>query len=152
MRMLRSLASSGLTKLDPERATSLVTQVLDDRTSLNRLLSGVDNEESRRALRSAASTVHHQGVALPHLVSRSDVEGLALALDDASLPEVTRLGAIEALARIASTEAEEVIIKMAKDEALDEDLRKAAWRALRRSKRYRAKREAFAKLTSDENA
>jgi ParB family chromosome partitioning protein len=149
---IRSLASSGLTKLDPERAASLVTQVLDDRTSLNRLLSGVDNEESRRALRSAASTVHHQGVALPHLVSRSDVEGLALALDDASLPEVTRLGAIEALARIASTEAEEVIIKMAKDEALDEDLRKAAWRALRRSKRYRAKREAFAKLTSDENA
>ncbi|MDF1660140.1 MAG: HEAT repeat domain-containing protein [Planctomycetota bacterium] len=149
---IRSLASSGLTKLAPEKAASLVSSVLDDRTSLNRLLSGVDNDDSRIALRSAAATVHHQGVALPHLINRGDIDGLGAALADAKLPEATRLGAIEGLARIASVQAETVIVKMAKDEAEDEDLRKAAWRALRRSKRYRARKEALAKLTSGDKA
>lgn len=139
---VRSLASSGLRALDPERAASMVSQVLDDRTSLNRLLAGVDNDDTKKALRSAALTVHHQGVALPHLVLRADIEGLSEALKNSELPEAARFGALEGLARIASEEAEDVIAAVAKDDGEEEDFRKAAWRALRRSVRTRKKAAA----------
>ena len=56
-----------------------------------------------------------------------------------SMKENARLGAIEALARITNEEAEEIILKIAQTEE-EEDVKKAAWRALRRSKRYRDKR------------
>jgi len=136
---IRSLAASALTKLAPNRAGELVEKVLDDSTSLNRLLHGVSSERASAALRKAAATVHHQGVALPHLVTRGDVSGLGEALANSKLPEATRLGAIEALGRMSKAEAEAVLAKFASDSAEDEDLRKAAWRAIRRSKRYRAR-------------
>jgi ParB family chromosome partitioning protein len=57
------------------------------------------------------------------------------------LPEVTRLGAIEALAAIASEPAEAELRRIGGTAGAekDEELRKAAWRGLRRSRRAREK-------------
>lgn len=136
---LRALAAAGLRRLAPERAAVFAKEVLDDRTSLDRLLSGLDNDSSRGMLREAVGTVHHQGVALPHLIACKDIEGLQASLTNKSLSESARLGAIEGLARLAMEQAESVLGMFAQDASEDEDLRKAAWRAIRRSKRYRAK-------------
>ena len=55
----------------------------------------------RATLRPAARQVHYQGVVLPGLIERGDVEGLAVVAEDRSLPETTRLGAVEGLAAMA---------------------------------------------------
>lgn len=136
---LRALAAAGLRSQAPERAADFASAVLDDRTSLDRLLAGVNNEASRTVLRSAVGTIHHQGVALPHLIANKDIEGLQASLTNNSLSESTRLGAIEGLGRLALERAESVLAMFAQDASEEEDLRKAAWRAIRRSKRYRAK-------------
>jgi len=93
------------------------------------------------ALRAAAGKVHTQGAALPHLVAAGDVVGLAAVLGDKKLSEPTRLGAIEALGRIATGPAFEALRKVASATGEDEELRKAAYRAIRRGRRYEQKRE-----------
>jgi ParB family chromosome partitioning protein len=77
------------------------------------------------------------------LIERGDVEGLAVVAEDRTLPEVTRLGAIEGLAAVAREPAEAVLrrIGLATEPEEDEELRKAAWRGLRRSRRARQKLE-----------
>jgi ParB family chromosome partitioning protein len=55
------------------------------------------------------------------------------------LPEATRLGALEGLGAMALEPAESVLRKVGSDEKEDEEIRKAAWRSLRRSKRVREK-------------
>ncbi len=135
----REIAAGAIGKLAPERAAALAPRLLDDRDSLRRLLAG-HPQSALVALRGAALEVHTQGVALPLLVEGGDVAGLAAALTDRKLPEATRLGAIEALARIATDAAFAPILALAKDEAEDEELRKAAWRALRRGHRYLKKK------------
>lgn len=138
---IRSIAAAGLASRAPQRAGQLALRALDDRTCLDRLLNKVDTEDSRKALRQAAATVHHQGVALPHLISRRDISSLGEALENSKLPEAARLGALEGLACMASEQAEALLAAFASkthQDQDDEDLRKAAWRALRRSKRARA--------------
>jgi ParB family transcriptional regulator, chromosome partitioning protein len=87
-------------------------------------------------------------VALPLLIAGGDVAGLAAALADRTLPEATRLGAIEALARIATDASFAPILAVATAEAEDEELRKGAWRALRRGRRYQKKTEQAAREVS----
>ena len=74
------------------------------------------------------------------MVAAGDVEGLAAVVGDDRAPDATRQGAIEALARIATEAAEAPILAVARAESEDEDLRRAAWRALRRARRVRAAR------------
>jgi ParB family chromosome partitioning protein len=136
---LRALAASGLAALSAERASALVEESLGDTTRLSRLLAA---GAPAAALRTGAGSVHYQGAVLPHLVARGDVEGLDAVLSDKQLPEATRLGALEGLARVATEAAEAPIVRFAKDESEEEELRKAAWRALRRARRYRVQREA----------
>ena len=69
-----------------------------------------------------------------------DVAGLVAIADDTKANEPTRLGAIEALARITDDAAGDALAKVAKRESEDEELRKAAWRALRRWKRAKTPR------------
>jgi ParB family chromosome partitioning protein len=78
-------------------------------------------------------------VALPHLIARGDVAALAAVAEDRKLPEATRLGAVEGLAKLAREDAEARLVAIGKAETEDEELRKAAWRGLRRSKRARKK-------------
>jgi len=134
----RELAAGALGKLAKDRAAALAPRLLDDRDSLRRLLTG-NEQGALPALRAAALKTHTQGVALPLLIERGDVIGLAAALADRTLPEAARFGAIEALARIATEAAFAPILAVARTDAEDDELRKAAWRALRRGRRYQKK-------------
>ena len=88
-------------------------------------------------LRGAAVQVHSQGVAVPHLAARHDVAGLAAVAGNRGFPEEARLGAVEGLAAAATEEAEAELVRRGQAEGEPEELRKAAWRGLRRSKRAR---------------
>jgi ParB family chromosome partitioning protein len=132
----RALAAQAVAEDAPEQVAPLAERLLADRSAFGRLardgaprLSGL--------LRQAARQSHYQGVALPYLIEGKDVEGLASVAGDRSLAEAARLGAIEALAALATEPADEVLRKIGLDDREDEELRKAAWRGLRRSKRAR---------------
>ena len=137
---VRSLAASGIAAVAPKSTSAVVTSVVDDRASLDRLLAtDTTDTKTDKALREAAFSAHTQGVTLPHLVKRGDVKGLTEAMGNKDLPDVTRLGAVEALARIANEAAQKALIAFAKKKEVDEELRKAAWRGLRRARRYAAR-------------
>jgi ParB family chromosome partitioning protein len=110
--------------------------MLSDRVSLERLAFAEDLDITP-ALHSAAANAHYQGVALPVLIAAEDLERLATVAHDPALPEAARLGAIEGLAKLGQDVAEEELAKLGKNENEQEELRKAAWRARRRSKRQR---------------
>jgi len=59
---------------------------------------------------------------------------------DRKAPEPARLGAIEGLGVMADEAAERVLVEVGTAKDDDKDVRKAAWRALRRSKRARKKK------------
>lgn len=133
----RALAADALGREKPERAAKLAEGLLSDRVSFNRLTrSGKVKVEG--TLRGAAGQLHYQGVVLPHLIADADVNDLAVVAENRKLPEATRLGAIEALAKMARAAAEAKLVQVGKGDQ-DEELRKAAWRGLRRSKRARKK-------------
>jgi ParB family chromosome partitioning protein len=135
---LRTLAADALGREKPAVAAKLAPALLSDRVSFDRLARG-DGTKVEETARSAAGQVHYQGVALPHLIMRGDVVALAAVAEDRKLPDATRLGAIEGLARLARENAEVRLVQIGKAEKEDEELRKAAWRGLRRSKRARMK-------------
>jgi ParB family chromosome partitioning protein len=134
----RSLAADAVGRLAPERAPELAGRLLSDRASFRRLARGA-GDGLGGVLRAAANQVHAQGVVLPFLIDRGDVEALAAVAEDRALPEVTRRGAIEGLAATAREPAEAVLRRIGLAEEEDEELRKAAWCGLRRSKRARQK-------------
>ncbi len=140
---VRQAAAGALATLDAARAATLAAQAGDDRRSLVELAE--DNPATDETLRAAASRVHAQGIALPLLVARGDVEALSGAAADRALPEAARLGALEALARVADEAAIDAIRAVAEAEDDDEAVRKAAWRARRRAIRARARREGGAR-------
>jgi len=140
---LRALAAAALAGRDQEAAAALVGDLLDDGVSVARLLDGGVGDAAKASLGEAAVDTHRQGVALPYLVALGDVEGLASRLQDRGLSDGLRLGLLEALARIADEGALEVLRTFGRDEDEDEELRKAAWRAVRRGQR-RAKSVAKA--------
>ncbi len=132
---VRATAAGALVAVAPDRAAKAVS--LDDLGSTERVLrSGA----SPPGLSDAAGQVHTQGIVLPHLVERGDVKAIGAALS--STDEGALLSAIEALGFLGKTAAEDQLRGFASDESRDEELRKAAWRALRRSKRNRARKEA----------
>jgi len=113
---------------------------LSDRPSFNRLVAAKVVHATDVA--SAASQVHYQPVALPVLIAERDVPTLAAVAKDRKAGDTVRLGAVEGLGVMAFEPAEAVLIEIgiAKDD--DKEIRKAAWRALRRSKRARKKAAA----------
>jgi ParB family chromosome partitioning protein len=135
---LRTLAADALGREKPAVAAKLAPALLSDRVSFDRLARG-DGAKVEETARAAAGQVHYQGVALPHLIARGDVAALAAVAEDRKLPDATRLGAVEGLARLAREDAEARLVQIGKAEKEDEELRKAAWRGLRRSKRTRKK-------------
>jgi ParB family transcriptional regulator, chromosome partitioning protein len=135
---LRAAAAQALGRRAPDRAAAMAAQLLSDRVSFHRLTLG-DGTDPGSTLRPAARQVHYHGVVLPGLIERGDVESLAVVAEDRSLPEATRLGAVEGLAAMAQVPAEDVLRRIGLNAEIDEELRKAAWRALRRSGRMRRK-------------
>jgi ParB family chromosome partitioning protein len=132
----RALAADVLARHDPGRAAALLDQLASDRPSFTRLVKG---KAPAAFVKSAAGQVHYQPVALPTLIAAKDVDTLAAVAKDRKRPEAARLGAIEGLAVMATETAERVLVEVGTADGDDEDVRKAAWRALRRSKRARAK-------------
>lgn len=135
----RAIASQALGRR--ARGDGLAAKLLSDRVSFDRLARAAPTAVDG-ALREAARRVHDQGIALPHLVARREVEPLAGVAVDRALPDATRLGAVEALAAMAEPAAEDVLRRVGTAADEDEELRKAAWRGLRRSKRARARARA----------
>jgi ParB family chromosome partitioning protein len=84
--------------------------------------------------------VHYQGVTVPHLAARREVADLAAVANNRTLSDETRMGAVEGLAAVASEEAEAQLANVGRSLENPEELRKAAWRGLRRSKRARQPR------------
>ncbi len=135
---MRTLAAASLRALSTDRAAEVSAALVDDRSTLVRLVAPGD-KAAAKALRAAATKVHTQGVTLPYLVASGDVEGLAAALRDKKLAEAARIGAAEALGRIATDAAFTALYAVASAADEDEELRKAAYRAARRGRRYQKK-------------
>jgi ParB family transcriptional regulator, chromosome partitioning protein len=133
---IRAMAAEAVVQGNPARAGELANRVLSDRVAFNRVASHA-GAGLLETMRGAVSQVHYQGVTVPHLAARRDVDGLKAVVYNASLSEETRLGAVEGLAAAASEEAEAELVRIGKAEENPEELRKAAWRGLRRSRRAR---------------
>ncbi|GAB5407105.1 MAG: hypothetical protein Aurels2KO_53360 [Aureliella sp.] len=137
---VRAAAAQLLARQAPGQVDHLLQSATSDRGVFRRL-SKFDSSEAALAAKTVADSVHQQGVALPTLIADENVTVLTEVARNRNLDELTRLGGIEGLAKIASEEAEQSLLLIAGDDEANEDLRKAAWRGLRRSKRVRTKRE-----------
>jgi len=132
---VRVLATELLARFDPKRAAKLAEKTLSDRPSFNRLVTA--GAVSAANVVSAAANVHYQPVALPVFVAEKDVADLAAVARDRKAAEAARFGAVEGLGVMATEPAEKVLVEIGTAKDDDKELRKAAWRALRRSKRAR---------------
>ncbi|MCP4137445.1 MAG: hypothetical protein GY754_41140 [bacterium] len=137
--VIRPMALSCIGLKAPDRVNSLLKKNLEDRPSVNSLLIKNIDTVSKELLFTSARQIHSQGIVLPHLVTGTDVSGLEEGLTDTELSEEARLGLIEALGAMATPESQDALVSFAKKDEEDPELRKAAWRALRRSKRQRKK-------------
>jgi ParB family chromosome partitioning protein len=135
--VVRESAAAVLTRHDPARAAALLEPLASDRPSFTRLLAGQELPAAAAFVCGAVAQVHTQAVALPAVVAARDVAALAAVATDRKKPEAARLGAIEGLGVMAAPPAEAVLVQVGAADGDDEDVRKAAWRALRRSKRAR---------------
>jgi ParB family chromosome partitioning protein len=132
---VRVLASELVARSDAKRGAKLADKLLSDRPSFNRLVAAKAVHAADVA--TAAGQVHYQPVVLPVLVDEKDVKTLAAVAKDRKVPDVTRLGAVEGLGVMAAETAEAVLVEIGTAKDDDKEIRKAAWRALRRSKRAR---------------
>ena len=133
---MRVLAAALLGRGDPARASGLAEKLLTDHVSFGRLATS-PGVQVDGLLRSRFGDVHYQGVVLPHLLARGDLQTLGQVADHAKLPLATRLGAVEGLASLGREDAEARLLRVAQKDGEDEELHKAAWRGLRRSQRAR---------------
>jgi ParB family chromosome partitioning protein len=140
----RTLACATLARRQPDRTPALAEATLSDRVSFQQLASRQPAQVVPTA-RKVADQAHYQGVVLPVLVQETQVDVLGEVAANGKLPEGTRLGAIEALARMAREPAEEQLRRVGSADKELKNIRKAAWRALRRSKRLRAKLQSAKK-------
>jgi ParB family chromosome partitioning protein len=136
---IRAMAAEAVVQANPARAGELAGRVLSDRVALDRVASH-DGANLRETLRTASSQVHYQGVTVPHLAALGDVAGLKAVVANTALSEETRQGAVEGLAAMASETAESELEQIGRASANPEEVRKAAWRGLRRSRRARQRR------------
>ena len=132
---VRTLAAALLARHDSNRAAGLLAGYLTDKPTFSRVVGvGVKPAD---VVKPAATNPHQQSVALQPLVAAKDVPTLGAVAKDKKAAEPARLGAIEGLGFMAYEEAEKVLAEIGGADGDDEDVRKAAWRALRRSKRRR---------------
>ncbi len=130
---IRRKAAQLVASHDAANVSAAIDEALSDREMYQQVEStGVDVTS---VLGSAASQIHHQPIVLPTLIKNQNVEVLAEVAANAEASETARLGAIEGLGRIITAQAQERLAEIAQSDSADEELRKAAWRSLRRSKR-----------------
>jgi ParB family chromosome partitioning protein len=143
---LRPLAAVALARLDLESAGKIAPELITDPISFDRLAS-ITGELLDPVLDRSAGRLHEQGVAVPVLVDRDRIDVLAAVAANHSLPDAARLGAVEGLAALATQAAEEHLRGVGLDDSNDEELRKAAWRSLRRSMRARTRKPRHVEVT-----
>jgi ParB family chromosome partitioning protein len=147
---IRQAAAAALGSQAPEQTATFAAQMISDRPVFSRLTSTAPKTSKKgqtdaglaAALEAGARHPHYQSVVLPQLVAAGDVDCLANVAADGGLQESTRIGAVEGLARIASAAGDEQLARIGNDQQAGEELRKAAWRGLRRSKRQQAAKES----------
>ncbi|MGB7344430.1 MAG: HEAT repeat domain-containing protein [Pirellulaceae bacterium] len=100
----------------------------------------------------AISQPNQQAIVLPSAIRHSDVDTLFATARDTEATDMTRLGAIEGLGQIANAASLQHLATIGTDESTDEELRKAAWRSYRRSKRIQAKAQLQEQAQLQENA
>ncbi len=137
---VRVAAADILAREDATRAGEQAADYLSDRAIYRRLLAR--DVEILPIAQKQADHAHYQAIVLPQLVDGDATDRLAEVAGNKDLPDGTRLGAIEGLSRIASAAARKHLVKIGKDDSGGEEICKAAWRGLRRSKRISAKKSS----------
>lgn len=134
---IRQVAAELLIAQSKSKPDQVMETLLTDRFSFDSVVIDPDFELGATQ-QVAAQSAHYQPRVLLRLVKARDFKTLIRVAEDAQQDLNSRLGAIEGLAKMADKEAEEALAKLGRDSRLEE-LRKAAWRGLRRSKRMGAK-------------
>ncbi len=137
---IRQTAAELLARCDASRTADVLSQTLSDRLSFQRL-SRVDGAPTEQVFSNAVLSTHYQPIVLPQLIAAADVPTLRETAGQADLHDTVRLGAIEGLAKIADDDAAAALVAVGTNEDNSEDIRKAAWRGLRRAKRSQASRK-----------
>ena len=133
---IRNRVTEVLSAAPKAKLNDLAELVLPDRGAFNKL-GRLRADDIKKTLQATASHAHYQSRGLPFLIKAGDAKTLNTVAKDEKLALVARLGAVEGLAKISSAESEKHLLAIGKNKSNDEELRKAAWRGLRRSKRQR---------------
>jgi ParB family transcriptional regulator, chromosome partitioning protein len=120
---------------DSKSVSSVAEQSLSDRRMFERVTRVAQSKDLNAVMSKAVGQLHRQPIVIPQLVIAKQVDALAKVIHDPAADELARRGAIEALGQIASQESQKEIEKFAKTEGNEEELRKVAWRTLRKNKR-----------------
>jgi ParB family chromosome partitioning protein len=135
-----------LTQADVLQVSTLANQLLAkfgqvDKLQWQRLLAQPEillADNFKQVLSQAASESAYQAQVLPLLIAKQDLATLSNIAQDPQYSDSIRLGAIEGLARIVTPDAQ-AALQTIKAQANDQDIAKAAYRALRRLQRSQAK-------------
>ena len=135
-----------LTQADVLQVSTLANQLLAkfgqvDKLQWQRLLAQPEillADNFKQVIRQAASDDAYQAQVLPLLIAKQDLATLSNIAQDPQYSDSIRLGAIEGLARMITPEAQTALQNI-KAQANDQDIAKAAYRALRRLQRSQAK-------------
>ena len=133
---MRIGATEILAKAPNAKLNELAELVLPDRSAFNNL-GRLRGDEIKKTIQSSASHTHYQARSLPFLIKSGDTKTLNSVATDEELSLVARLGAVEGMAKISNKDSDKHLAAIGNNESNDEELRKAAWRGLRRSKRQR---------------
>ena len=139
-------ALDALTQANVLQVSTLANQLLAkfgqvDKLQWQRLLAQPEillADNFKQVLSQAASESAHQAQVLPLLIAKQDLATLSNIAQDSQYSDSIRLGAIEGLARIITPDAQAALQNI-KAQANDQDIAKAAYRALRRLQRSQVK-------------
>jgi ParB family chromosome partitioning protein len=135
---VRTFSASILAHGDAPKAATLAKEFLLDAPSFSRVTAA--GVEVLAVAQQAIRQSHSQPVALPTLLAAKDVNALSVVARDRNAAESVRLGAVEGLGFLGLETAEAALLELGRTQNDDEDIRKAAWKALQRSRRKRKKR------------
>ncbi|MFK7769216.1 MAG: HEAT repeat domain-containing protein [Mariniblastus sp.] len=138
---IRSGIAEIMSKSPKAKLDNLAKQLLPDRVAFSRLANRQATEIDS-TLKEAVADSHYQPRTLSYLIKSQDVKTLASVAENSKLGLVARLGAVEGLAVIANAESEKILASVGNEEKNEEELRKAAWKGLRRSRRRSERRSA----------
>lgn len=138
---VRTAAAQALLALDAAKALAVVSAkgVAD-----LRIVSTLANEALGRDAKGLLSSADARPNVLPAALAGKQVEPLAALAKEAD--DATRLAAIDALGRVAGAEPLAALEALHGDDKQPENIRKAAWRALRRAQRKNDRAAALAQL------